>query len=135
MTTRYKRPDLKNAQSILDGSKREFDSAFLLKDMDLFGSTIVRNIYESFRMLGDSILVSQGISSSDHLAPINELLKLKVNTKRPIALIDSLRILRHNINYYGYNPRVEEVEDFMNFAQGCYKDLFLEVKRILEKTN
>src|SRR3989338_3534660 len=101
MTVRYKVPDKKNALSIIGASKRDMDFTLTLKLAGDSGATIVRNIYECFRMLGDALLVAKGIKSQDHTEPIQELLKLKVNTQRPIYLIDNLRKLRHNINYYG----------------------------------
>ena len=75
-------------------------------------------------MLGDALLIAQGIKSEDHILPIRELLKLKVKTSRPIYLIDNLRRLRHNINYYGYSPKLVEVVDVVSIAKSCFKPLF-----------
>ena len=72
---------------------------FYIEPTEESGSTIIRNIYESFRMLGNALLISKGIESQDYITQINELLKTKVSTSRPINLIDNLRRLRHNINY------------------------------------
>jgi len=127
---RFKRPDKKNALSLLDASKREMEFALKLKVDEYSGSTIVRNIYESFRMLGDALLISKGIQSEDHLMPIRELIKLNVETKRPISLLDNLRIFRHNINYYGYNPKLSEVNDTLSLANACFKPLY---KKVLEE--
>ena len=123
MTIRYKVPDKKNALSIIEASKRDMSFTLSLKLSEKSGATIVRNIYECFRMLGDALLVAKGIKSQDHIAPITELLKLKVNTSRPIYLIDNLRKLRHNINYYGYSPKLVEVEDVISLAQSCFEPL------------
>mgnify|MGYP001444930403 CR=1 FL=1 len=130
---RYKRPDKKNALSILEASKREMDYTLSLKLGEESGPTIIRNIYESFRMLGDALLVNKGIESQDHLAPLRELSKMNVKTKRPIELIETLRILRHNINYYGYKPKVLEVEDVINFAKAVFYDVFDEVKKRIDE--
>src|SRR3989344_1573177 len=108
---RYKRPDLKNANSILNSAKETMDFTLSLDINESSGSTIARNIYECFRMLGDAILVKKGISSEDHLLPIREVAAVKINSERPIAAIETLRLLRHNINYYGYLPNVAEVRD------------------------
>ena len=96
---RVKRPDAKNAFSIVAASEREMAFTLTLQPNETSGSTIVRNIYESFRMLGDALLVARGIESSDHILPIQELLRMQVKTDRPIQLIDNLRRLRHNVNY------------------------------------
>jgi hypothetical protein len=129
MNIRYKRPDTKNSLSIIDAAKSDLDFTLTLIPSDVSGPTIIRNIYESFRMLGDALMIAKGAVSIDHTAPINELLKLSVKTERPLNLIDSLRRLRHNINYYGYHPNLIEVKDFVSFAKGCFPILYDAVKK------
>ncbi len=129
MNMRYKRPDNKNALSIIESASREIKFALTLKLTPDSASTIVRNIYESFRMLGDALLVKKGIESQDHLQPIKELLNLKVPTPRSINVLENLRILRHNINYYRYQPKLEEVKDVISFAKECYDIISKEVLR------
>ena len=133
MTIRYKIPDRKNALSIIEASKKDMDFTLSLKPSENSGTTIVRNIYECFRMLGDALLVAKGIKSQDHIVPIQELLKMKVNTARPIYLIDNLRKLRHNINYYGYSPKLVEVEDVISLAQSCFEPLLEAALKEIEK--
>ncbi len=126
---RFKRPDTKDALSIVEAARREIEVAFLLEVNETFGFTIVRNIYEGFRMLGDALLVKKGIESYDHLQPLNELLKLNVSAPRSINVVENLRILRHNINYYGYKPKIDEVEDIVSFAKDCFEIVAKEVLR------
>jgi len=130
---RYKRPDSKNALSIVEAAKREIKYTLSIKLTEESGSTIIRNIYESFRMLGDSLLVKKGIVSQDHLEPIKELLKLQVSTPRPINLIENLRILRHNINYYGYQPKIDEVKDVLSFAESSFEIIYNQVLKIINQ--
>ncbi|MFH1456387.1 MAG: hypothetical protein ABIF40_05570 [archaeon] len=132
MKIRYKRPDKKNALSIVEAAKRDMKFTLTIKPNENSASTIVRNVYESFRMLGDALLVAKGISSEDYLMPIKELMKVKVETKRPINLIDNLRRLRHNVNYYGYKPNLEEVKDVISVAKTCFEPLY---KAVFEKIN
>jgi uncharacterized protein (UPF0332 family) len=126
---RFKRPDKKNSISIIEGANREIKFVFSLDVTENSGSTIIRNIYESFRMLGDALLVKKGIESQDHLQPIRELLALNVSIPRSINVLENLRILRHNINYYGYQPKVEEVKDVLSFAKECFDIISKEVLR------
>lgn len=133
MTIRYKRPDKKNALSIVNAAKKDMKFTLTLEPTGESGATIVRNIYECFRMLGDSLLVAKGIESEDHITPIKELLKLQVSTNRPISLIENLRKLRHNINYYGYSPKLIEVEDVISLAKSCFNPLLEEVLRQISK--
>ena len=130
---RYKRPDKKNALSLLEAARKDLKFTFTIKVSEDSGSTIIRNIHNSFRMLGDSLLVSKGIEPTDHITPIKELLKLNINTSRPINLIDSIRRLRNNINYYGYRPKLNEVEDAVSIAKTCFQPMYKEVKKIVSK--
>lgn len=129
---RYKRPDKKNALSIIGAAERDMKFTLSMKTTEDSGSTIVRNIYECFRMLGDALLLSEGIESEDHIAPIRELTKLKVETERPINLVDNLRRLWHNINYYGYKPKLDEVKDVISIAETTFQPLLKTVKKKLD---
>lgn len=117
MTIRYRIPDKKNAASILDAAKKDMEFTLKMQPTDDSGPTIVRNIYECFRMLGDALLTTEGKEADDHVTAIKELTRIRVKTQRPIELIDNLRRLRHNVNYYGYRPSVPEVEDALAIAK------------------
>jgi len=125
---RIKRPDKKNALSIVLSAENDMKFTLTLPVNELSSSTIVRNIYESFRKLGDALLINRGVSSENHVEPINEILKLDVKTSRPINLLDNLRRLRHNINYYGYKPNELEVLDVISLANDLFGPLFLIVR-------
>ena len=104
-----------------------------LESNDNSAFNIIRNIYECFRMIGDALLITQGIESEDHLAPIHELMKIKVETPRSITLVDHLRRMRHNINYYGYTPKKEESDDAISLAKACFEPLLNAVKIEIER--
>jgi len=128
---RYKRPDNKSALSIIDSAKKTMDYTLTLEVNEQSAITIARNIYECFRMLGDAVLVIKGIVSEDHLLPMKEVSQLKIDSKRPIALVENLRILRHNINYYGYNPNLAEVNDVISLARECFYSAYEQIKKDL----
>ncbi|KHO51392.1 MAG: hypothetical protein QT04_C0043G0002 [archaeon GW2011_AR11] len=117
---RIKRPDKKNALSIVAAAERDMNFTLSLPLTEDSTATIARNIYESFRMLGDALLVAKGIESKDHILPIKEIMKLDIETARPLGVLDNFRRLRHNINYYGYKPRIEEVADAVDYAKKCF---------------
>ena len=117
---RQKKPDKKKALSIISAARRDMKYTLGLKQTRESASTIVRNIYESFRMLGESLLIARGVQSEDHITSIRELTKLKVHTGRPIYLIDNLRRMRHKINYYGYSPNLKDVEYAVSLANSCF---------------
>ena len=131
---RHKRPDKKNAISLLEAARKTIDYTLTLELNESSASTIIRNIYECFRMLGDAILIGKGIMPDDHLLPIKEISSLEINSKRPIALVENLRILRHNINYYGYDPSTEEAKDAISIAQNCFYEAYGKIKTELTRT-
>ncbi len=129
---RIKHPDKKNALSIINAAEKELDYTLRLPITEESSFNIIRNIYECFRMLGDARLVSKGFSSQDHIEQIKELETISVKTDRPIKLIDTLRKLRHNINYYGYIPSKAEADDAISIAKACFHPL---LKVIIKELN
>jgi len=133
MNNRIKHHDKKNALSIIDAAEREMKFTLKQPITDESAFNIIRNVYESFRMLGDARLVSKGIVSKDHIEQIQELQNIQVKTERPLNLIDALRKLRHNINYYGYIPTKGEAEDAISIANACFNPLLKEIRKELER--
>jgi len=84
-------------------------------------------------MLGEALLIIKGIEPLDHIICIKELLDLDIETSRPINLIDNLRRLRHNINYYGYRATKLEAEDTISIAKSCFTPILEKVKEIILK--
>jgi len=117
---RFKRPDNKNALSILEAAKKRMDYTLKLEVNEESSSIIAQNIHESFRILGDAILISKGIDPKTHVDSINELINMKIESTRPLKVIDNIRTLRRNVNYYGYIPTKPEAEDVINIG----KDFF-----------
>ena len=126
---REKRPDYRNALSMVEAANREMQFTLKMPVNLEFASTIIRNIYENFRMLGDALLVSKGKIITDHVECINELTKLNAKTPRPLGILDNLRTLRHNINYYGYMPSLKEVKDAISIVKSCFDVLYNKVKK------
>jgi len=129
---RIKHLDKKNALSIISASKKQMIYTLKLISTDESAFNIIRNIYECFRMLGDALLVSEGKLLEDHIEQIKTLEKLGIQTTRPIKIVDSLRKMRHNINYYGYTPSKLEADDAISFAKECYNIVFEKVKEIID---
>ena len=128
MNERIKRPDTKNALSIVNAAERELNYTLKLPVNEESAFNVIRNIYECFRMLGDARLVSSGITSQDHVEQIKELEKIQVKTDRPIKLINALRRIRHNINYYGYIPSKAEAEDAISIAKACFSPILESIR-------
>jgi hypothetical protein len=92
-------------------------------------STIIRGIYENFRMLGDALLRAQGLEATDHKPMVDALIKLPAKTKRPLQVLDNLRTLRHNINYKGYRPTEDDLRDALSILEACWDAVLAEVKK------
>src|SRR3989344_9170203 len=125
--------DKKRALSLLQSAKNDLKFTLTIKLSEESANTIARNTYESFRMLGEALLIFKGIKSEDHITPINELINLKINTPRPLNVLDNFRRLRHNINYYGYKATIVDAQDIINFAKSCFNIAYEEVKRIINE--
>ena len=126
---RQKIPDKEKAKSLIISSKKDYEYTLTLETNNNSANTIIRNIYESFRMLGEAILTINGHEFTDHIECIKELINLDIKTKRPVQILDYLRKTRHRINYYGYIAKKDEAEEIISMA----KDLFLEFYREIER--
>jgi hypothetical protein len=133
MIERMKYPDSKNAKSIFEASIKQMNYTLTLKSNDESAFNIIRNIYECFRMLGDALLVKRGQISEDHVEQIKALQSLNVGLERPIQIVDNLRRMRHNINYYGFNPKKFDSDDALSFANSCFFKLAEAVSREIDK--
>ena len=131
---RDKHPDKKNAQSILEASEKQMRYTLTLEPTDESAFNIIRNIYECFRMIGDALLAFKGKKSEDHIEQVKVLESLKVKTERPIKLVDNLRRMRHNINYYGYSPGKIEAEDAISLVKSCFFQLLSKAKEEIKIT-
>ncbi|MFB6226485.1 MAG: hypothetical protein ABEJ02_03980 [Candidatus Paceibacteria bacterium] len=129
---RSKNPDREKAKSLLNASSRDMEFTLNLDLSESSASTIVRNVYECFRKVGDSLLILEGFESKDHLEPINALMELNVETERPLGVIDNLRKIRHSINYRGYVPSVFEAREAIDIARKVYFPLVENIKKRLE---
>ena len=127
-----KTPDKKKAKSLLEAAEKEMGFTKTLELSEVSSSTIFRNIYECFHLLGQALLVSKGIEATDHKEPIYALTSLTIKTERPTRLLDELRKTRNNINYRGYRPSLAEVNDAQDIARACFLPLSKEIKRLIE---
>ncbi len=133
MNIRIKHPDKAHARSMLKAAKEEMEFTLTLESNDKSAATIIRNVYESFRMLGEAMLVKKGVSTTDHREQIQPLLSLDIKTVRPLQIIEQLRRSRHSINYYGYRPKKADADDAIDFTRKCFHTIFLEVHKIIEE--
>ena len=128
---RKKIPDIKKAESLVNSSLEDMKYTMTLKINNKSSNTIIRNVYECFRMLGEALLAKKGIESRDHIMPINELISFKINTIRPLNILDNLRKLRRNVNYYGYKSTSEDAKQAIEFAKSCFYPLLEAIKKEL----
>ena len=133
---RKRKPDKFKAQSMLTAAEIEVNFIKTLNPSRESASTIVRGIYEAFRMLGDALLLIHGKESSGldhHTQMIKELFTLKANTTRPIQILINLKNLRHKVNYQGYIPSVEETKEALSILDSCFNPILEEIRKELKK--
>lgn len=128
---RERTPDKNKAISIIYSAKKDLEYTFKLEISDESANTIIRNIYECLRMLGEALLINKGIENSDHIMMIEEIINLKIETSRHLSILDNLRRIRHNINYYAYRANKEEARNFINFAKSDFNKIYSKVKEII----
>ncbi len=129
-------PDKFKAQSMVSAVEAEIKFTKTIVPTAESSFTIVRNVYESFRMLGDVLLLIHGKEASEkghHIEMIKELLTLSVETKRPIQVLLNLKDLRNKINYNGYMPNVEEAKDALSILDACFEPIINKIKKELQK--
>lgn len=114
------RSDKKKAKSLITAAHRDNTFTQTLPITEHSAATIIRNLYECFRMLGEARLALAGIKSSDHSTQIRELLRMKVHTTRPLQAIETLKTLRHRINYDGYAPTTAQAENAKDLSKACF---------------
>ena len=130
---REKAGDKKRAASLLEAAKNDLTFTLGLPVNKASASTIVRNIYECFRMLGEALLVAEGKIAMDHTLMINRLMSLPVKTARPLGTLENLRRMRHRINYYGHVAGVSEARYALSLAECCFEPVYTYIKSIIGK--
>ncbi len=126
-------PDKERAKSVVENSISDMEYTLKLEICEKSANTIVRNIYECFRMLGESILLIKGIKQIDHIHSVDEILKLKIETQKSLGLLENLRRLRNNINYYGYKSNIYDAKEAINLAKTCFNPILKEVNKLIEE--
>lgn len=132
MTLRTVQPDKKRAASMIEAAEREMDYVVHQAMKAEAAATLVRAMYECFRMVGDALLLARGFEAKDHHVMIDEVLHMDVETPQPLVVLDRLRRTRMKINYEGYFPTKEELDDFHSFSRACWQPVLTAAKKRLE---
>lgn len=127
-------PDFAKARSILAAAKIDMGFVESMAVSRKSSQSIVRGIYEDFRMLGDALLAAQGFEASGpdhHEEMIDALVRLQVKAPRPLMLLHEIRKLRHRVNYGGYVPSEEEARYVLSIKEALWKSVLAEAERII----
>jgi isopenicillin N synthase-like dioxygenase len=125
-------PDKAKVKSMLQAAEMEIKFIKTIKPTKESASSVVRNVYEACRMLGDALLSVRGKEATGIDHPnimIQELFTLKVTTKRPIQILLNLKTLRRRVNYQGYITSIEEAKNALQITNDCFKPLLEAVKK------
>jgi len=115
---------------MLENAKEDIKFTLKLKISKDSCNTIIRNIYEDFRILGEAVLLSKGIKSFDHKAMIEELIKL--DNDAHLLFLNTIKEIRHKINHKGYSSAITEAKDAIDFAEKHFNDIYEKVKNEIE---
>ncbi len=129
---RERTPDIQKSRSLLQASEQQFKIIQTLPCTEEFASIIVKECYDSFRMLGEAALISQGKEASHrghHRIVLNEILHIKVKTERPLGDLLILQELRRKIEYEGYRATILDAEDSISITKTCFPRLLEAVKK------
>ena len=129
-------PDKAKAAGIVATAEKNILAIERLEIDNTAAPLIVSTIYESFRMLGDALLTAEGFETEGrdhHSEMISRLMQLKVSTNRSLLVLDDLRKKRNKINYDGYLPTGDEVNDVIAIKNSLWKPLLAEVKSIIKR--
>lgn len=114
-------PDKNRIESLIQASVSDMEYTTSLQVKDKASNTIIRNIYECFRMIGEASLLKRGIKAQDHLICMDELIQL--GKEENVQIIDWLRRIRHSINYQGYLAKAKEALEAKRIADMFFKKL------------
>ena len=129
-------PDKVKARSMLTAAVTDMRFVEKLPVTSESTLSIIRGVYEDFRMLGDALLTAGGSEAEGidhHFEMINALMKLQTKAPRPLLVLHELRKLRHKINYQGYIPTEDEAKYALSIKEALWLPVLEEVKKSVEK--
>lgn len=132
---RKKLPDKAKARSMIAAAELDMEFIAGFPITTKASQSIVRGIYENFRILGDALLTAKGFKTSGvdhHTQMIEALIKLNINTPRPLLLLNDLKRMRHQINYNGYVPTENEIKYVLEIKEAFWEQILAEVKMQIE---
>ena len=130
---RIRNPNIPKSITLITAAEQDMKYVLNLHPKIEAAATIIRGIYESFRMLGEAVLVFRGIETTEHTVMIGALTSLEIKASRPLGVLDNLRRLRHDINYRAYRPSMAELEDAILIAQTLFDPLRKEVIKLVQQ--
>jgi len=123
---------MKTPFKLITTAKDDFNYTLNLNLTKNSTNTIVRNLYESFRMLGEALLLNKDIKTLDHIKQIDELIRLNM-MDADLELLFDLQELRHNINHKGHKATINQAKDVLNFSRFYFEPVFIEVEERLKR--
>lgn len=128
-------PDKAKAKSMIFAAELDMEFISCLPATTKSAQSIIRGIYENFRILGDALLTAQGFKTAGidhHTQMIDALVRLDIKTARPLVLLKELKKIRHQINYNGYVPTENDTKYAIELKVAFWADVLSEVKKQIE---
>ena len=128
-------PDKPKAKGMVSAAELDMEFISSLPITTKSTQSIIRGVYENFRILGDALLTAQGFKTEGvdhHTQMIEALIKLDIKTTRPLILLKDLKKMRHQINYNGYVPTDNDVKYALELKKAFWDAVLGEVKKQIE---
>ena len=133
---RQKVPDKARIKSMLGIANIDMSFLLSLHVSSRSSITIIRGIYENFRLLGSALLLIHGkeaVGKGRHSVMLGELSTLPISENYLLSAIERLRNIRNWMNYNGYLPSHHEVQDAVGIATSSFSRLFSSVAEQLNR--
>jgi len=129
-------PNPAKAKSMLEAAERRLQFIKKVPVTEESADIVSEKCYDSFRMLGDALLIARGKKSArqgHHRTALNELLTLHARTELPLTTLLNLQELRRKIEYDGYQATISEAENAITVTNTCFQPLLEAVRKEIKK--
>jgi len=102
-----------------------------IEQKEEYSSYILENVYDVIRELIEAKLYLEGYKSNSHEATVSYLRELGYS-EGDVRFLDSLRVIRNGIKYYGESSNLDFSVQVIEFLDRIYTKLCQQVKESLE---
>jgi len=118
------------ARDLFNEAVKRYNFLKTIQQKEEYSSYILENAYDVIRELLESKLYLQGYKSNSHEATVSYLRELGYSDG-DVRFLDSLRVIRNGIKYYGESSNLAFSVQVIEFLDKIYIKLCQQVKDLL----